>query len=287
MKKRALGKTGMMITPVIYGGIVSMDVGQENSDRYVEYAIKQGINYFDVAPLYNDAQEKLGNSLVPYRKDVYLACKTRQRLAEGAKRDLEDSLHLLHTDWFDVYQMHLLESVEEVETAFGTGGTMEVMLRAKEEGVVRFLGITCHDEDAALRALSLYDFDTVLFPTNWGLHLGKSFRENISALARESDFGFLGMKSMAHRTWRSRREQEEANYPKSFYKPIFGDDKFTIAAIKYALSLGVDAIVPPGNFGHFSFAVEHIDECLDTPLDAEDVELLKRELKNIDGMYFF
>jgi aryl-alcohol dehydrogenase-like predicted oxidoreductase len=142
MKKRLLGKTKMMISPVIYGGIVSMSDGQENSDRYVAWAIKNGINYFDVAPTYGDAQEKLGNSLIPYRKDVYLACKTAERSADGVKRDLEESMQLLHTDHFDNYQMHALGSIADVETVFGKNGAMETMLRAKEEGITRFLGIT-------------------------------------------------------------------------------------------------------------------------------------------------
>lgn len=287
MKKQILGKTEMLITPVIYGGIVSMSDGQENSDRYVEWAIKKGINYFDVAPTYGDAQEKLGNSLISYRNDVYLACKTAERSAEGVKRELAESLRLLHTDHFDNYQMHALGSVADVETVFGSGGAMETMLRAKEEGITRFLGITCHSEDAALRALELYDFDTVLFPTNWGLNLGKGFGNRLSALAKKRDFGFLGMKSLIHRAWSGNKEQTESAYPKSWCKPIYGDEKFAVTAMKYAFSLGVDAIVPPGNFEHFSFAVEHIDECLSNPLTVEDTEYLKQKLKEIDEMYFF
>ena len=79
MKKRKLGNTGYEISPVIYGGIVSMNDGQANSDQYVSWAIEHGINYFDIAPSYGDAQEKLGNSLRSYRSKVYLACKTAQR----------------------------------------------------------------------------------------------------------------------------------------------------------------------------------------------------------------
>jgi hypothetical protein len=287
MIKRKLGKTGFDVSPVVYGGIVSMSDGQDASDRYVSWAIDHGINYFDVAPTYGDAQEKLGNSLKPYRNDVHLACKTMERRADGVKRELEESLKLLHTDYLDVYQMHALESVDEVETAFGKGGAMEVMLRAKEEGIVRSLGITCHNEDAALLALSLYDFDTVLFPTNWGLHLGKNFGERLSKFSIEKDFGFLGMKSLIHRTWKNENEQKDSGYPKSWCKPIIRDEEFAIVAMKYALSLGVDTLVPPGNFEHFSFAVDHIDECLSNPLTTDDVDFLKCKLKQIDGMYFF
>ena len=92
MQYRALGNTGFDISAISYGGIVSMNDGQDNSDRYVSWAIDQGINYFDVAPSYGDAEEKLGNSLQPYRKNIYLACKTGHRLREAAEEDLARSL---------------------------------------------------------------------------------------------------------------------------------------------------------------------------------------------------
>jgi len=287
MKRKLLGRTGMEISRVFYGGVVSMNDGQDNSDRYVQYAIEKGVNYFDVAPSYGDAQEKLGNSLKPYRKDVYLACKTLQRTGDAAKREMEESFRLLHTDYFDVYQMHALSTVEDVEKAFGKSGAMEAMIRAKEEGMVRNLGITCHSEEAALRALALYDFGTVLFPMNWGLHLGKGFGDQIRTLAKEKGFGLLGMKALIHRAWADVSERQASGYPKSWCRPIIDNDRLAIAAMKYALSLGVTSIVPPGNFRHFSFAVEHIDECLSNPLTPDDVGYLKEELEKIEGMYFF
>jgi aryl-alcohol dehydrogenase-like predicted oxidoreductase len=285
-RDRILGRTGMKIAPVVYGGVVSMNDGQEDSDRYVAYAIEKGTNYFDIAPSYGDAQEKLGNSLKPYRNEVYLACKTQHRQRAAARKEMEDSLRMLHTEHFDVYQLHALKSVDEVETAFGKDGVMEATVRAKEEGLVRFLGITCHSEDAALKALSLHEFDTVLFPMNWGLHMGKGFGDRLFTLAKEKRFGLLAMKSMIHRSWRSREERDESGFPKSWCKPIIDDERFAVAAIKYALSLGADAIVPPGNFTHFRFAVEHIDECLEAPLGQQDVKYLQRELEDIDGLHF-
>ncbi|MFI3168658.1 MAG: aldo/keto reductase [Faecalibacterium sp.] len=285
MKKILLGQTGMEISRVFYGGIVSMDDGQENSDRYVEYAMEKGINYYDVAPTYGDAQEKLGNSLIPYRNEIYLACKTRERSTEGAKATLEQSLNLLKTDHFDLYQMHELSSVEEVERAFAKDGAFEVLLRAKEEGIAKHLGITCHNDAAALRALELYDFETVLFPTNWCVNMGKGFGNAIAAEIKARGIGFLGMKSMIHRAWLP-GERDASRFPKSWCKPISENDALTVAAIKYAYSLGAQAIVPPGNFENFSFAVEHADE-ITTPLTDAERELLKAELAAVDGKYFF
>lgn len=287
MKKIALGKTGLEISKIFYGGIVSTDDGQENSDRYVAYAIEQGINYFDVAPTYGDAEEKLGNSLIPYRNDVYLACKTNQRTAEGAKQKLAHSLELLHTDHFDVYQMHEISSVAELESTFAKGGAMEVLLKAKEEGVAKHLGVTCHSEEAAVRALELYDFDTVLFPTNWGLHMSRGFGSKIAAACAEKQVGFLGMKSMVHRAWYDQAERDASRFLKSWCKPIFDNDPLTIAAMKYTLqNIGPCALVPPGNFENFKFAVEHLEQ-IEQPLTAEELAMLEAELKAIHPHYFF
>ncbi len=287
MQTNKLGKTGLDVSRIIYGGIVSMLDGQDRSDEYVAYAIEKGINYFDVAPSYQDAEEKLGNSLIPYRKDIYLACKTGERLAEGAKVELERSHKLLHTDYFDVYQMHALASVEEVETAFSKGGVFEVMLAAKEAGTIKHLGITCHSEDAALRALELYDFDSVLFPTNWALHMEKGFAGRLAALCKEKNIGFLGMKSMIHRAWNDEAERESSRFPKSWCMPFTDDDALCIAAMKYAVQeIGPDVLVPPGNIESFRFAVEHVDEIF-TPLTDKERQLLAQEHIAIGDRYFF
>lgn len=115
MEKALLGKTGFMVSRVTYGGIVSMNETQKDSDKYVSMVVEAGVNYFDVAPSYGDAQERLGPSLEPYRKNVYLACKTQIRDAKGAKAELLKSLEVLRTDYFDVYQLHAMTTKENLE----------------------------------------------------------------------------------------------------------------------------------------------------------------------------
>jgi aryl-alcohol dehydrogenase-like predicted oxidoreductase len=287
MQKQLLGKTGINMSRITYGGIVSKEDSQADSDRFVKYAIEHGVNYFDVAPTYGNAQERLGNSLRPYRKDVYLACKTGVRTADGAAEELAMSQKLLHTDYFDVYQLHGLKDVEEVETVFAKGGAMEVLLKAKEDGIARHLGITCHSEEAVLRALELYDFETVLFPLNWGIHLKKGFGDKVLAAQKEKGLGLLGMKAFIHRAWLNEDERKNSRFPKSWCMPITDDDAFTLAALKYAFSLGIDTLVPPGNFENFSFAVEHVEECLANPLNDADMALLRSHLPDIEGHEFF
>ena len=156
MQYRTLGKTGIQVSAIAYGGIVSMDASQAESDRYVAWALDQGINYFDVAPTYGDAQLKLGNSLIPYRDKITLACKTKARTKDEALALFEESRKLLHTDYFDVYQMHEITTMEDVDIAFGPGGVMELMPELKAKGLVKNLGITAHNEDAALRAIRVF-----------------------------------------------------------------------------------------------------------------------------------
>ncbi|MHB1483818.1 MAG: aldo/keto reductase [Saccharofermentanales bacterium] len=288
MIKRKFGNTGFEITPVVYGGIISMQDGQDASDKYVSWAIDRGINYFDVAPSYGDAQEKLGNSLLPYRKNIHLACKTHFRTKSEAQKDFEESFRLLQTDYFDVYQMHGLSSVEEVDQAFDVGGVMEMMVKAKEQGLVRNLGITCHSEAAALKAMSLYDFDTVLFPLNWHMNIGHGMGTQLCKTAKEKGMGILGMKSLIERRWTTQDEKEGSKFPKSWCKPIdLENTELRIAAMKYTLSLGVNTLVPPGNFVDFSFVVDNVEECLEHPLTEDDVTFLKEYYEKVKEYPFF
>ena len=285
---RTLGRTGYRVSAVAYGGIVSMNDSQADSDRCVAYAVEQGVNYFDVAPTYGDAQQKLGRSLVPYRDRVYLACKTAQRRRREAEEDLRRSMELLHTDHFDVYQLHGLSTDEDVDVAFGPGGAAELLRDLREQGIARRIGVTAHNERVALRALSLCDFDTVLFPFNWHMHMAHDMGSRLLAAARERGMGVLCMKSMIERAW-DRDERQTSRYPKSWCKPFDTetDARLLLAAVRYAASLGVDVIIPPGNFEHFSFAVEHQQAIFDTPLTDEDRALLAERLDAVRDRPFF
>lgn len=288
MEYKKLGRTGIEISSISYGGIVSMDDGQDASDKYVSWAIDKGINYFDVAPSYGDAEEKLGNSLKLYRNKINLACKTGQRMKDKAEQELLRSQKLLHTDYFDVYQLHGIASMEEVERAFGPGGVMEMVRTLKERGIARNVGITAHSEEAALKCIELYDFDTVLFPFNWFMNLEHQMGSKLIKASKEKNMGVLCMKAFIERKWNSEEEKKASMFPKSWCKPIdVNDVEFGTAAMKYALSLGVDTLIPPGNFASFSFAVNHIDEVLKNPLNEKDLTFLKEKLNTVRGKEFF
>ena len=288
MKKVKLGNTGYLVSPVFYAGIVSMQQTQADSDRYTARAVEAGVNYFDVAPSYGDAEEKLGRSLQPYRKQVYLACKTLERKKKEAERELQASLKKLKTDWFDNYQLHSMTTPEDVELAFSSGGAMELLVRMKQEGVIRKIGFSAHSERAAMECLKRYPFDTAMFPINWMLHLGQGIGENLLKAAKERGFGLIALKSLIERAWHDEGERDASPWTKSWCKPFDWEDQaLRRAAMKYSLGLGADALIPPGNWESQSFMMEAIDEVADTPMTSDEMNMLKEHFEKVKDQPFF
>src|SRR5438034_940644 len=134
MHYRPYGETNEHLSIVAMGGIVVMGVEQAEADRRTRDAIDRGINYFDVAPSYGDAEERLGPALEPFRKDVFLACKTGKRTRDEAAAELRVSLKRLRTDHFDLYQLHAVSSIEEAQACLGPGGALETFQEARNAG---------------------------------------------------------------------------------------------------------------------------------------------------------
>ena len=269
-----LGHTGINVSAVVFGGIINRDETQGDANGNVAEAVAAGINYFDVAPSYGNSQERLGPALAPYRADVHLACKTMARDAKGAKAEMEESLRLLQTDYFDVYQLHALSTDADLDEAFGPGGAMETLVRAKQAGIIRHVGFSAHNEDVALRALTLYPFETVLFPMNWALGINRGWGDRLSALVQERGIGLLALKTLVRRKW---REGEERVYPKSWCQPIYGNEALGLAAMKYAVLKGANTLVPPGDTEHLGFMLNNIGRAYSEPLTEEERALLHSE----------
>ena len=287
MRRQRLGRTELKVSPIVYGAVINTGESIDNTKAYVSEAIDRGVNYFDVAPSYGDAQELLGPAIEPYRNEIVLACKTTERSCQGAQAELLESLNALHTDYFDIYQIHSLSSMEDVDAIFAPNGAMEAFVRAKHDGLIRNIGMSVHNEEAALRALELYDFDTIMFPLNWSLGINSGWGDRIAKKVQETDKGFIAIKSISHRTW---REGEERRYPKSWCRPFNtdGDDvPFALAGMKYALSKGAHTLVPPGDIEHFRFMLDLIDKALNEPMSGEELELLRAEAEKVkDEMIF-
>ncbi len=275
MEKRRLGKTGEMLSVIGFGGILVMNETAEKSSEYVHRAIVRGINYFDVAPSYGNAEEMLGPALEPYRKDVFLACKTGKRAAGEAQAELEASLKRMRTDHFDLYQLHAVKTDEDVETILGPGGALETFVKAREKGLVRYLGFSAHSEEAALALMEAFDFDTILAPFNWVTWLEGGFGLRMLAEAHRRDMGILALKALAKRAW---AEGEERRWSKCWYSPV---DTYQEArlAVRFTLSQPITAAVSPGHEELLWWACDAAEEF--QPITAEEEKTLKTWAKGL------
>ena len=251
LPKRTLGNTCEKLSIIGFGGIIVSNIEQAEASNRVARAIDQGCNCFDVAPTYGNAEEMLGPAFEPYRKDCFLACKTQKRDAAGAEEELHASLEKLKTDYFDLYQLHAVSSVEQVEQAFGPGGAMETFLKAKQDGVVRYLGFSAHSQEAALLAMEKYDFDTILIPVNFVCWFQGNFGPAALAKAKEKGMGILALKGLAHTRV---PEGQSSPYEKTWYIPI-EDETISDLALKWTFSQGVTAAIPPGEYKFWDRAV--------------------------------
>jgi aryl-alcohol dehydrogenase-like predicted oxidoreductase len=272
VEKRRLGNTGEMLSVVGFGGIVVMNVTPEEASQYVTAAVEErGVNYFDVAPTYGNAEERLGPALEPYRDDVFLACKTGKRTAEEAEAELHQSLDRLRTDHFDLYQLHAVKTDEDVETILGPSGALETFVKARDQGLVRYLGFSAHSEEAALALIDAFDFDTILFPINWVCWLKAGFGPRVIEAASAKDMGILALKTLAKRRW---EEGEQRRWSKTWYSPV---DTFEEArdAFRFTFSRPVTAGPSPGHFELLNWMCDAADQLV--PLTSElELELAEK-----------
>ena len=252
MEKRVLGKTGEYLSIVGFGGIIVAQVEQRDANNYVAEAIDAGVNYFDVAPTYFDAEDHLGPALVGKRNDIFLACKTEDRTKKGSEELLHKSLKKLKTDHFDLYQLHAVTTLEDVEQIFSPDGAMETYLKAKKDGLINHIGFSAHSEEAAIALMERYDFDSMLFPINWVNIFNANFAPKALQVAKSKGMGILALKAMAKTDWAKGAIRK---YPKAWYEPI-EDENLAKLAYRYTLSQGVTAALPPGYIEYFRLAVE-------------------------------
>jgi aryl-alcohol dehydrogenase-like predicted oxidoreductase len=279
MERRAFGTTGEKVSVVGFGGIICMNEEPGEAKRLVSQAVDRGISYFDVAPSYGNAEERLGPALSPYRKKVFLACKTGKRTAAEAEAELARSLAQLKTDHVDLYQHHGVTTLEDVETIMGPGGAMEAFVKAREKGLARFLGFSAHTEEAALALMDRFAFDSVLFPVNWTAWLKTGFGEKVMHRAEKKGMARLALKTLAKRTW---GQDEERTWPKCWYKPVETYEE-ALQAVRFTLSKPVTAAVSPGHaqlLWWMCDAAEHA-----RPLSTREEEALAEEARGLAAIF--
>ncbi|NIM05307.1 MAG: aldo/keto reductase [Armatimonadetes bacterium] len=267
MERRCLGETGEKLSIIGLGGVVLDGMKQEEADRVVAEAVDRGVNYFDVAPRYGSAEERLGPALKTYRDKVFLACKTAERGRENSARELEASLWYLQTDHFDLYQLHALEP-EDLDKVFSPGGAMETLLAAKEAGKIRFIGFSSHSVEAALAALEQFSFDTVLFPVNFVCWLS-GFGPQVVEAARAHNTARLAIKGIARSPW---PEGAERKWQKEWYQPLEKQEEIELA-LRFTLSQDITATVGPGEPPLFRMALEAAEKF--RPLEDDEMQRLR------------
>jgi predicted aldo/keto reductase-like oxidoreductase len=191
MRSRILGKTGLEVSEVGFGAIPIIRLSHDEAVRVLRRALDRGITLYDTAHLYVDSEDKIGQAFQGARSGVVLASKTIKRDRRGAQEDLELSLRRLRTDYLDLYQLHQVSQEADLEKITGPGGALEAMVRAREKGHIRHLGVTSHSLEMAIKLVQTGLFSTVQFPFNF---IETEAAEALHPLAQERELGVLAMK---------------------------------------------------------------------------------------------
>ena len=234
--RQPFGRTGHESTRVIFGAAALGGMRQERADATLELVRAAGINHIDTAASYGESEVRLQPFLAAHRDEVFLATKTGERTGDGARRELERSLARLGVDHVDLIQLHNLVEPDEWDVAHGDGGAVAALAAARDEGLVRFIGVTGHGTRIAgmhLRSLRRFDFDSVLLPYNFAMLQNPLYRhdvEELQALCAERQVAVQTIKAVARRRW-----PDGASEPKfSWYQPLPAGDALT-RAVAYVL----------------------------------------------------
>ena len=236
LERQPFGPTGHQSTRVIFGGAALGRVDQETADRVLDVLLRYGVNHLDTAADYGDAELRIAPWLVGRRDRFFLATKTSERGGDGARAGLERSLERLGVGSVDLIQLHNLVEPEEWEQAHAPGGALEALIRARDEGLVRHIGVTGHGLRIAgmhLRALERYDYASVLFPYNFALLSDPGYRrdaEKLIEVAGERGVALQTIKSIARRRWPADGPRPR----RSWYQPLEDPDAIT-RAVHYVL----------------------------------------------------
>jgi aryl-alcohol dehydrogenase-like predicted oxidoreductase len=255
LPRRPYGRGRIPLSVIGFGGILVSSVEQAVADRRVAEAVERGVNYFDVAPQYGDAEIKLGPALQTYRAGVFLAGKTLERTRAGAAAELKRTLKRLRTDHIDLYQLHaLIDLQKDVDVAFGKDGALEAFIEAKKAGAIRHLGFSAHTVEAALAAMDRYDFDSVLFPINFTNYFKGNFGRTVIEQAQAKGLTILALKMLCRQQW-DENDPSRQKYAKCWYQPVT-DRREAELALRFTLGQPVTAAIPPGEESLFRLALD-------------------------------
>jgi aryl-alcohol dehydrogenase-like predicted oxidoreductase len=270
MEKRRLGKTEHMSSILTFGSAALWKVSQAEADAAIELAIGHGVNHFDVAPTYGEAEMRLGPWMQQHQKEIFLACKTNERGKTGAWESIKRSLDTLKVDYFDLYQFHGVSDLEALNVVLSPMGALEAVMEAKEQGLVRHIGITGHRPFVHIEALNRFDFDTVLFPCNRVLAAHRNDYTEFSTLleiCQQKDVGTIGIKAVAKRPWETTMRMY-----RTWYEP-FDEQTEIDKSLWYALSQGITTAAMPAELNLWPLVIDSAErfKAMDTGKQKEVV----------------
>ena len=230
IEKKAFGTTGHNSTRTVFGAAALGSVDQSTADRTLEVLLRHDVNHIDVAASYGDAELRIAPWLKREPKRFFLATKTGRRTAKEAREELHRSLDRLGVDHVDLWQLHNLADPIEWDIALSPGGAIDAAVQAREEGLVRFIGVTGHGAQIAAahrRSLERFPFDSVLLPYNFITMQLPYYAENFDALestCRERGVALQTIKSIALRPWLGREHTRN-----TWYEPLESQDDIDLA----------------------------------------------------------
>ena len=264
LPKAPFGRTGHMSTRTLFGAAALGKVDHDTAMRTMDLIVDRGVNHIDTAASYGDAEERLGPWLKDNRESVFLATKTEKRTYKGAREELRRSLELMKVDSVDLWQMHLLVDEAEWLTALGPGGALEAFIEARDEGLVKWLGVTGHGLNVAkmhIRSLERFDFDSVLLPWNWAMSRNVDYASDVMKLHKiclKKNIAFQLIKTACHRPWREGEDRTRSTW----YKTLEDQDSLDMA-IHFAM--GVE-----GSFLNTAGDVNLLPRVLDAAADFQE-----------------
>ena len=207
IERRPFGRTGHQSTVTLFGAAALSRATQDDADRALDVLLRFGVSHFDTAARYGDSELRIGPWMARHRKDFFLATKTGERSAPGAREGLHRSLERLRVDHVDLIQMHSLGHPDDWDQAFGPGGALEALVEARAQKLVRFIGVTGHGWAIPAmhkRSLARFDFDSVLLPYNAFMMDNERYRESfedVLKICRERNVAVQTIKSLARGPW--------------------------------------------------------------------------------------
>jgi aryl-alcohol dehydrogenase-like predicted oxidoreductase len=223
--KQPFGRTGHLSTRTIFGAAALSHVTQDEADRTLDVLLQYGVNHIDTAASYGDAELRIGPWMDQHRRQFFLATKTGERTYQKAKDQFHRSLERLRIDQVDLIQLHNLVDPQEWEVAMGPGGALEALVEAREQGLVRFIGVTGHGLTVAAmhrRSLERYDFDSVLLPYNYVVMQNRQYAadfEDVVGLCQQRNVAIQTIKAITRGAWGD-KEQTRAVW----YEPLEDQD---------------------------------------------------------------